>query len=112
MKSIVARITIGTCLLLSSAGVVFATDPHNAGNPTGQPGTFNPNSGISCGNPGSVTPGNSASANGSAFNPNITKTYAGNAGNPTGPGGGANNSPHAVSEYDVACFQQTVHSLP
>jgi hypothetical protein len=28
MKHVVASLTIGACLLLSSAGVVFAVDPH------------------------------------------------------------------------------------
>ena len=51
-----------------------------------------------------VTPGQSASAPGSAFNPNGTAgmVYAGqqpqNSGNPM-----------AVSQYDVACFQVTTH---
>jgi hypothetical protein len=76
---------------------------------TGQPGT---NNGISC-NTGTVGPGpgGSVNANGSPFNTNITKTYAGNTGNPTASGPRGNgipvgNAAHAVSQYDVACFQQ------
>jgi hypothetical protein len=43
--------------------------------------------------------------NGSPFDPAVPKTYAGNTGNPTEPGG-VGNPAHAVSQYDVACFQQ------
>jgi hypothetical protein len=110
MKHAIFSIAISACLLLPSAGTVPAADPHTALNPTGQPGTFSPN-GQSC-STSTTTPGNSANANGSPFNSNVTKTYAGNAGNPTGPGGNANNSSHAVSEYDVACFQQTIKQVP
>jgi len=39
MKHLIVSLTIGTCLLFSSAGVVFANDPHPMTNPTGQPGT-------------------------------------------------------------------------
>ncbi len=50
-----------------------------------------------------VTPGNAASAPGSAFNPNGTAgmVYAGQQ-----PQNSVN--PKAVSQYDVACFQNTV----
>jgi hypothetical protein len=40
---------------------------------------------------------------GSPFNPDVTKTYAGNAGNPA-------TNPNAVSQYDNACAQAAVHS--
>lgn len=57
--------------------------------------------------PRHIVPGGSVNANGSPFDTVVTKTYAGNSGNPTGPGGTANaNTAHAVSQYDVACFQQ------
>jgi hypothetical protein len=51
-----------------------------------------------------VTPGNAANAPGSAFNPNgqAGSVYAG-----TQPQN--SNNPHSVSQYDVACFQQTSH---
>ena len=50
-----------------------------------------------------VTPGNAASAPGSAFNPDgkAGTVYAG-----TQPQNSIN--PNAVSQYDVACFQNTV----
>ncbi len=50
------------------------------------------------------TPGGSASAPGSAFNPNGTAgaVYAGN---------GTNNAvnSHTVAQYDVACFEVSTH---
>lgn len=50
-----------------------------------------------------VTPGNAAAAPGSAFNPDgkAGTVYAG-----TQPQNSVN--PNAVSQYDVACFQNTV----
>ena len=124
MKPIAAPVT-GACLLISSAGVVLADNPHNPVTGTGtkgQPGAFNatiggtgnvcgaitlPAGGMIQGSPGS------GKGVGSPFGPNgPSKTYAGNTGNPTAPGGTANNSAHAVSEYDVACFQATQHQVP
>lgn len=51
-----------------------------------------------------VTPGNSASAPGSAFNPDgkAGTVYAGE--QPQN-----SNNPKSVSQYDVACFEQTSH---
>lgn len=126
MKPIVATVT-SACLLLSSAGVVLADNPHNPVTGTGtkgQPGAFN---GTTCGSiagpPGTtqVYPGNGTGVK-SPFNTTgggVAPNYAGNSGNPTDPTGGgnangtvANNSAHAVSEYDVACFQATQHAMP
>jgi hypothetical protein len=114
MKNIIASLTIGACLLLPSAGGVYAADPHKSATfnnitGTGQPGTINGNScgPVSAGGVG-PGPGGSANGNGSPFNPNPTSpngiTYAGNTGNPTAPGG-VGNYPISVSQYDVACFQ-------
>jgi len=36
--------------------------------------------------------------------------YAGSPGNPTGTGS-LPNAPQAISQYDIACFQLTAHSL-
>ena len=49
MKHLIFSLTIGACLVLPSAGVVFATDPHIApsANGSGQPGTGGV--GIQCG---------------------------------------------------------------
>ena len=110
MKHVTASLTIGACLLLSSAGAGLATDPHHfTTNPTGQPGTTN---GITCNSTVGPGPGGSANGNASPFNIDPTKpvVYAGNSGNPTFSGPGGNGSPvgnplHAVSQYDVACFQ-------
>ena len=76
------------------AGTAWATDPHSATNPTGQPSQ-------SC-QVTTTTPGNAASAPGSAFNPsgNAGTHYAG-----TQPQNSKN--PKSVAQYDVACFQNT-----
>lgn len=110
MKHVILSLAIGGALTLGSAGLVLAADPHpSTTSGTGQPGS---NNGISC-NTGAVGPGpggsvnaiNPAGTNGSPFDPAVAKTYAGNPGNPTAPGG-VGNPAHAVSQYDVACFQQ------
>ena len=112
MKHVIASLTIGACLLLPSAGVVLAANPHpSTTSGTGQPGS---NNGISCGGTNATSaPSGSVNGNGSPFNPTPTTpngiTYAGNMGNPTGPGGVASGTANsaAVSQYDVACFQAT-----
>ncbi len=88
--------------VLSTTGTVFAT-PSPTGSP-GQPGA----PGTTCGDPNaSVTPP-SASARGSPFNPNgIAGTVY--AGNPDTASLANANSPKAVSQYDIACFQLTQH---
>ena len=57
--------------------------------------------------PFSIPISQSANAN-SPFNPNgnAGTVYAGNPGTASAEN---SNSPHSVSEYDIACFQQTVH---
>src|SRR5207249_10404392 len=74
-----------------------AADPHSGS--TGQPGQ-------TCqdlGNP-IPSPGNSANAPGSPFNANGVSggVYAGTQTQNS-------NNPNSVSQYDVACFQQTQH---
>jgi hypothetical protein len=87
----VALITAGVTLGLASPAL--GNNPH-------QPGTTGPPS-QSCQNyAANVRPGNSGSSPGSPFNePGINSTNGGT--------GGANYSPN--SQYDVACFQQSVH---
>lgn len=53
------------------------------------------------------TPGKASNAQ-SPFNPNgqAGTVYAGNPGTDSGE---HSNSTHAVSQYDIACFQQTSH---
>jgi hypothetical protein len=82
---------------LSVVGIVSA-DPSPNG--PGQPGA--PNN--TCGPSNPVTPGGSISALGSAFNPNgVAGTVY--AGNPDTASLLHANSSHAVSQYDIACFQ-------
>lgn len=80
-------------LVITGAGVAGATgNPSPTG--TGQPSQ-------SCGSvTAPSTPGGSASAPGSAFNPDgvAGTVYAGE--QPQNSG-----NPHSVSQYDVACFQ-------
>jgi hypothetical protein len=79
----------------SAAGASAARNP--AG--TGQPGTASPG-GASCGSPGSTSmpPG----FEGSGFE-HATGVYAGSPETPSAEHG----SSHAISEYDIACYQQT-----
>jgi hypothetical protein len=76
-------------------GVTLAGDPHTSGL-KGQPNQ-------SCEDPQTMTmPGHSSSARGSAFNPN------GIAGmNYAGEKSVNSKNPKSVSQYDVACFQQS-----
>lgn len=100
MRRVMSSLTISVCLLLPSAGIALADNPHTGGS-TGQPSQ-------TCGvTTGPATPGNSASAPGSAFNPNgvAGAVYAGN-----GQSATSSNSSNAVSQYDVACFQ--VNQIP
>ncbi|HVB45535.1 MAG TPA: hypothetical protein VNF47_22905 [Streptosporangiaceae bacterium] len=86
-----------------SAGL-FAAAPAAAwatvGPSTGQPGA--PTN--TCGSSNPVTPGSSATAPGSAFNPDgqAGQVYAGN---PDTSSLTNSNSTAAVSQYDVACVQ-------
>ena len=87
---------MGTIQLHLNSGNVVGTVTDTSGQP-----------GQSCENPAtSTTPGNAASALGSAFNPNGVSggVYA------NGPGSTPNGqvtNPTAVSQYDVACFQNS-----
>jgi hypothetical protein len=73
--------------------------PALADNPPGPPGL----PGQSCQDLGLTTPGNSASSPGSPFN------EPGSGGNPSNPGGTGGQNYSETSQYDVACFQQSVH---
>ncbi len=87
-------------LALPPATTAFAdTSPNGPGQP-GAPGT-------TCGSSNATqTPGNAVNASGSVFNPNgqAGMVYAGNPGTASAANA---NSVHAVSQYDIACFQQT-----
>jgi hypothetical protein len=104
MKHMLASLSIGACLLLSSAGIVLGAGPPSkpAQNPTtGQHGS---NHGFSCTNTGAGinTPGAAVTAAGSPFNPSgqAGNVYAGNPGTASAANA---NSTAAVSQYDVAC---------
>jgi hypothetical protein len=126
-------LAMGVCLLALSAGVAFADNLHPTAqangttNGTGQVGSnvlsscspsMIPNSiglGFSPGGSGSAN--NPAGTNGSPFNLSVTKNYAGNCGSPTAPGAptcpsagqSSANRNTAVSQYDIACAQQSLH---
>jgi hypothetical protein len=100
MRKRILGIAIGV-MLAGLGGVTAAADtsPNGPGQP-GAPGT-------TC-QQFVVTPGNSAAAAGSVFNPTgvAGTVYAGNPGTASAANA---NSVHAVSQYDIACFQQTTH---
>jgi hypothetical protein len=114
MKHVVASLTIAACLLLPSAGVVFADNPHGVNMvTTGRPGT-QPSGvgGASCGTlsfatgapPGQLGGGagsNSGFAADQLGKPPGGKDYAGTA----GAGNSLNAAGAPASQYDVACFQ-------
>jgi hypothetical protein len=97
-------VLIGIAPMLGIAGVAGATPSPNG---PGQPGTGGGTGSTSCQN-FTTTPGNAASAQ-SPFNPNgrAGQVYAGNPGTDSAE---HSASTHSVSEYDIACFQQTMHS--
>jgi len=116
MRSFKVSITFASCLMMFLPGMAFADNLHtmvpspnaNPGSATAAPGQTGSNVLASCG----ATPYFSIGANaklstglGSPFNPNATKIYAGNAGNPA-------TNPKAVSQYDNACAQAALHSPP
>lgn len=88
-------ITLAVVLCWTLGGVALAGDPHTSGT-KGQPGK-------ECED---VHPGRAASAPGSAFNENgkAGTVYA----NPDSRGGLASGNTHVVSQYDVACYQQSL----
>jgi hypothetical protein len=94
---------IATASVLGISGVAGATPSPNG---PGQPGTGGGNGSTSCQN-FTTTPGGSASGQ-SPFNPNgqAGQVYAGNPGTASQQ---HSASTHSVSEYDIACFQQTTH---
>jgi hypothetical protein len=100
IRLMVCAVFCGVALSLPATAAFATPSPNGPGQP-GAPGT-------TCGSPNATsTPGNAANAN-SPFNPdgNAGQHYAGN------PGTASlehSNSIHAVSQYDIACFQQTQH---
>jgi hypothetical protein len=99
-KSFALALAVGAVSLFGTAVASADPSPNGPGQP-GAPGT-------TCGSSSATTstPGNSANANGSPFNPNgqAGTVYAGNPGTASAEHA---NSVHAVSQYDIACFQVT-----
>ena len=85
-----------TLILVCVLGVASVTASSAARNPsgTGQPSA-------SCGSPGATSAPAGFSTGGFA---NAESHYAGSEGTPSAQHA---NSSHAVSQYDVACYQQT-----
>ncbi len=111
-----ASIAITSCALMLLSGATFANNLHklvpspnlNPGAATAAPGQTGSNVLSSCGATTFPSLGAGAKMNngaGSPFNPTVTKTYAGNPGNPA-------TNPKAVSQYDNACAQSSLHQAP
>jgi len=99
---LITILAIVVCCTLG--GVALALDPHTSG-AKGQP-SQNPL--VSC-EVSTMHPGNAASARGSAFNDSgVAGTHYAN---PDSKGGISSGNTHVVSQYDVACFQQTNRAL-
>jgi hypothetical protein len=99
-KSCALALAVGAVSLFGTAVASADPSPNGPGQP-GAPGT-------TCGSPNATaTPGKAANAN-SPFNPNgqAGMVYAGNPGTASAE---HSNSTHAVSQYDIACFQNTAH---
>ena len=102
-RFIVKGITIailGAALAFPLAPPAFADQSPNGPGQPGAPGT-------TC-QMFTDTPGDAANAPGSPFNPNGNAGlhYAGNPGTASAA---HSNSDEAISQYDIACFQQTSH---
>lgn len=96
MKYRITSIALGLTLAGLSAAAALAANPHDATNPTGQPNQ-------SC-QAEPASPGNASAAPGAAFN----EVPGGKAGS-VYAGSQPQNSknPTSVSQYDVACFQNS-----
>jgi hypothetical protein len=116
MRSLKGSIAITSCVLTLLSGVAFADNLHplvatnNPPNPaagSAAPGQTGANVLASCGptlpDYSSIGDGaKTSTGNGSPFNPDAVKKYAGNPGNPA-------TNPKAVSQYDNACAQASLH---
>ena len=105
MKRLVVGLVVSGATLWAPAAASATPSPNGPGQP-GAPGT-------TCGSTTAsglnidATPGQSVSAAGSAFDPTgqAGSVYAGN----PGTSSLISNNTHAVSQYDIACFQNSVH---
>ena len=111
MKHLTTSLIIGACLLVSSAGVVFAADAHKVMGTKGQNGTGGAGvagcTGVGADSAQPSPPGQVGNLNtNSPFptvggSPNSPPNYAGAAANP-----GSETNTHANSQYDNACLHQ------
>jgi hypothetical protein len=95
-RIIVVSALAATLLVLATTTVAFAKPSPNG---PGQPGA----PGVSCGAGNAVDQPNGFLTDGFA---NAEEHYAGSPGTPSALHA---HSDHAVSQYDIACFQQTVN---
>jgi hypothetical protein len=126
MKHLISSVTIGACLLLSSAGAVFAANPHlGPAHGAGQLGTGGTGA-ASCGGaqaspqgqvmnpntnspfPTGLPPGPSPNYAGAGPNPKSNGTPPPNSNGPANYGAGTTGvaNMHANSQYDNACLRQ------
>jgi len=122
MKYLISSITIGACLLLSSAGDVFAVQQGTGGTGVASCGssiTIGLNTFTQASPPGQA---NNTTTNNSPFpvgvngvvnmNGAVSKYAGAGKGNyGAGQGGGA-GTPNANSQYDVACLQHLQLQVP
>jgi hypothetical protein len=108
-KPLIVALVAGAVSLSGSAIALASPSP----NGPGQPGSIPP-AGTTCGNPShnaDNTPGMNSPSGGSASaqSPFNSAGQAGTvyAGNPGTASAMHSNSPKAVSQYDIACYQQT-----
>jgi hypothetical protein len=106
MRTVRKMAVIGLIGIAPALGIAGVAGADTSPNGPGQPGTGGGTGTTSCQN-FTTTPGGSTTAQ-SPFNSTgqAGTVYAGN------PGTASllnSASPHSVSEYDIACFQQTVH---
>ena len=109
MRHLIASLSTAASMLLVAMGVTFAASTGTTGQPSQSCEDLS--AGLP---PGSLRPGNSFSSQGT-FNPDGTASahYAGQPGTPTDPNSpGTHASANAVSQYDVACFQQSQKQVP
>ena len=100
MRKLLSTLVILGAVVLSITGIALGADPHSTSNPTGQPSQ-------SCqAQPNAPGGGNSSNSPGSPFaDGNSANNYAGSQ-----PQNSKN--PKSVSQYDVACFQNSQPGHP
>jgi hypothetical protein len=108
MKRVLAALLFCAAAMIPTAGSALADNVHLFTNMTGQPDSGG--SIVNCGS-GAVTAtstGNSNPTNaGSPFTSNPNGTIAGS--HYAGSAPQNSNNPNSISQYDVACFQTTMH---